>query len=314
MANLRYLFFVAEPKSGYNFPFIVVYPQNLASTCKIFVEAYNHINYSGHSSFSEQIKDAISCVESRCQKPAMDRFNSALLYSTINNPIIVPIIERCDNEHNDEFYTQMLGRNVMLSKNKKFERIDKQVIAMINKVKQMLSEKQIATTQKSAIFGISASGVFATRMTFLHPEEFDTNISVCANALIPLPMNEYNGQNLIYPLGTEDYEKITGKKFDLAEYKTVKQLFIIGREEEERYNIVREGVLNSNEVSTLWRKTYGNVTLQERFQAIKKVLGDITNIECHLVDGGHTYSSKGNLIVKAVNKSLENVNGANKTL
>lgn len=53
----------------------------------------------------------------------------------VNYPIIMPLIERCDNDYKGEFYPQRLGRNVLKSKNSKFAGLSSQVVCMVDKVK-----------------------------------------------------------------------------------------------------------------------------------------------------------------------------------
>jgi len=291
-------------EKGYNFPFILIYPADIdkKNKRKIFVESFNTAEYNKNNimPFKTQIKDAEGFASWICN--SKDNAHSEL-YSKINNPVIIPIIERCDCDYKEEFYTQMLGRNVLTTRNPKFKRLDLQVVAMIEDIKKELKADGLQPENKSGIFGISASGVFAYRMAFLQPEHFDWVLSLCSNGLMPLPKETFNNNTLIYPLGNADYKQITGKTFNAQTYSEIQQFISVGKEEDnKKYNIVRTGVLNSPEISKLWKDTYGEeTTLQERFKIIARELHNFSpNICAEIGEHGHDFKGKEKVISKAL--------------
>jgi len=293
-------------EKGYNFPFILIYPTDIdkRNKFKIFIESFNTAEYNTNNiiPFNEQIKDAEEFASWICKNEENDYHK---LYEKINNPVIIPIIERCDCDYKEEFYTQMLGRNVITTQNPKFKRLDLQVIAMIEDLKKELKEYGLQSENKSGIFGFSSSGVFAYRMAFLQPEHFDWVLSLCSNGLMPLPKETFNNKTLIYPLGNADYEQITGKPFNEQAYCEIKQFISVGKEEDnKKYNIVRAGILNSPSTSTLWKDTYGaNTTLQDRFEIIAKELNNYSpNIHAELGEHAHEFKGKEKIISKALNE------------
>lgn len=98
-------------------------------------------------------------------------------------------------------------------------------------------------------------------MLLAEPESFDFCLSMCSNAVQPLPLDKINNIELSYPLGIADYEEIFGKKYNKAEYLKAHSLFVVGKDE-------------PNE--------------EKGFD----------NMNCVVVQGGHNYGGKGNLVVK----------------
>lgn len=290
----------------YNFPFILLKPKHPSKDIKIFVEGNNSVDYIKEDkkttqTFEEQEIDAIRYAENLCPIDNGLNFNPSYLYQNLNQPIIIPIIERCDNKFQYEFYTQMLGRNVMLEKKGKFAHLSTQVVKMVEKVKKMYEKEGYKVEDKAGLVGMSASGVFAGRMAFAEPESFDTCLSVCSNAVQPLPVKSLNGVELPYPLGTADYKKIFGKEFNLDAYSQIQQLFIVGEmEDNTRYDISQNSRLHDKATQDLYRQVYGNVTIQERQHRINHLMEKMgmNQVECIVANGGHTWRNKGRVVTE----------------
>ncbi len=127
---LKFKLFDANKNNGFNFPFILVYPKHFNKDVKIYVEGNNSVIYEkdGEQSFSAQIDYALQYAEHLVEEQNGEVFNMPYLYQQLNQPVIIPIIERCDNKHKNEFYTQMLGANVVKTKKGKFANLSKQLL------------------------------------------------------------------------------------------------------------------------------------------------------------------------------------------
>lgn len=273
---LKYEICEPDTHKGYNFPFILIYPEKMQDNVKIFVEGNNSANYEkrdennqiiGYQSFDEQRKDAINYAESICKYEDGEIFNQGYMYQQLNQPLIIPIIKRCEAERVGEYYTQMLGRNVVLDKTGEFANLSRQVVAMVEEAKNICLSKNntIKIDKKSGLCGFSTSGVFASRMLFIEPESFDVCLSMCSNAVQPLPVAEINNVELPYPLGIADYAEIFGKPFDILEYKKATQMFFVGMEEDnKRYNIAKNPILHDKAIQDKFVQVYGDVTIQQR--------------------------------------------------
>ncbi len=308
---LNYELIPADPDKGYNFPYILVFPDSPSSTVKVLVEGNNSVIYEedGQDSFEQQQKYALNFAKHLCEDRDSSVFDAGYMYQQLNQPLIIPIIERCDKQHKGEYYPQMLGRNVILDKHSKFAGLPRQIVAMVDEVKNKYENKGYNVAKKGGLIGISTSGVFAGRMLFAEPENFDFCLSVCSNAVQPLPIPAINGVDLPYPLGTYDYEEIFGKPFNLEGYKNARQLFIVGKDEPNtKYNIVTNPRLHDPEIQDKYLSVYGNVTLQERQEQISNIMEilGIDNTRCVIANGGHSYTGKGNLIMNFIQQSLDN--------
>jgi len=143
-------------------------------------------------------------------------------------PLLVPIFPRPES-HSDQ-YTHALGRAALLSDVPEYNRLDLQLISMIDHCKSNLKTDGIDIEDKILMFGFSASGDFVDRFTLLHPEMVKALAYGGSDNVVPLP--EYNGVPLPYPLGTYDYSDITGRTFDAEAYKSIQRFIFKGSEDE----------------------------------------------------------------------------------
>ena len=119
-------------------------------------------------------------------------------------------------------------------------RIDTQFAAMIADAQRRLSSESYPVADQIHLNGFSAAGDFATRFAFLYPHLVRA-LSAGGGGFAPLPtesMTVSSGDTveLPYPLGTADYEHVTGRTFDRAEWNSIAQLFYLGEDDEPRYD------------------------------------------------------------------------------
>lgn len=308
---LKYEMHEADSSKGYNFPFILIFPEQIQGNVKIFVEGNNSLDYIkrnkdgnvlGYQTFEEQKREAIAFAQQICKQEDGKHFNLGYMYQKLNQPLVIPIIERCESEHTGEYYTQMLGRNVIMDKTSKFVNLSQQVVAVVEEAKKVCLAKNNAINidKKSGLCGFSTSGVFASRMLFAEPESFDVCLSMCSNAVQPLPVDELDGVKLPYPLGTADYENMFGKPFNVKEYKKARQMFFVGNEEDnQRYNIAKNPRLHDKNIQDKFIQVYGDVTIQERQRMISQIMQKLgmNNTVSLVVPGGHNFGGKRKYIL-----------------
>lgn len=143
-------------------------------------------------------------------------------------PLLVPIFPR--PESNQELYTHALDRGTLLTDITQLKRLDLQLIAMIDDSKETLAQEGINLDDKILLSGFSAAGDFTDRFTFLHPEIVKAAVIGGSDNMIPF--KELNHENLPYPIGIYDYEKITGKEFDEGAFAAVERYIYKGSEDE----------------------------------------------------------------------------------
>lgn len=161
-------------------------------------------------------------------------------------PILVPLIPRVQC-----YYTQALGSRVLhndvsflIEDQERRDEKDKlseeeiiqiqeqcrdlpnQVANMIKSAKIFLVSKGITVDDKVIAEGYSAGAKFANGFTILHPELVKACVCGGNTGLGILPLSEYKGQELKYPLGVSDLPN-----FDKDAFCNVPQLYYMGTED-----------------------------------------------------------------------------------
>lgn len=125
-------------------------------------------------------------------------------------------------------YTHALDRDTLTTERADLKRIDLQLIAMIDQARTVLAADGIQTDEKVLIQGFSASGMFANRFTFLHPDRVKAATIGSPGGWPIVPAASFRGEQLPYPAGIADLESLTGVPFDPDAYDSVPQLIYMG--------------------------------------------------------------------------------------
>ena len=181
-------------------------------------------------------------------------------------PLLVPVFPRPASQ--PLLYTHALDRDVMLQKNPVFKRLDLQLLAMVRDAKAVLAAMDIRVEQKFFMSGFSASGTFTNRFSFMHPDAIKALAIGGFNGKLMIPQNEINGIKLNYPIGTNDFKKITGDTFNIVVYRQIPQYIYLGRLDDndavqfdDAYSKAERKIINDN---------LGK-TVQERYQECQKI-------------------------------------------
>ena len=78
----------------------------------------------------------------------------------------------------------------------------------------------IVTDGRIFIWGYSASGLFATRFTSLHPNRVRA-AAFGGHGWPVAPTSTWEGQNMPYPYGVADFSTLIGSPFDLGSFRNV---------------------------------------------------------------------------------------------
>jgi pimeloyl-ACP methyl ester carboxylesterase len=125
-------------------------------------------------------------------------------------------------------YTHALDRDVLTTKRVDLARLDLQLLAMVDAARASLAVAGILTEEKFLIQGYSASGMFANRFTVLHPDRVKAVAVGSPGGWPVVPLAEFEGERLDYPIGIADLETLTGHPFNLNGFNQVPQLIIMG--------------------------------------------------------------------------------------
>lgn len=117
--------------------------------------------------------------------------------------------------------TQALDRATLSTGIVDLKRLDLQLIAMIDDAIERSSLKGITLERKVLMTGFSASGMFASRFTLLHPERVQAAAIGSPGGWPMAPTGEWNGVKLPYPVGVSDLKELVGKEFDIESLRSV---------------------------------------------------------------------------------------------
>lgn len=220
-----YNIYIIEPdgKSFY-FPYVLCVPMTIGSTNTLFVESNNEENPEDlGNSARGTINYLLKMMEGSSNK----------------SPIFFPILPT--NGIDSRPYFQQLS-NECFDGNLPVEqqRIDLQLINAIEDAKlKFLDITKKKLEDKIFMHGYSASGVFAQRFALIHPEIIGGVCIGGAIGSIPMPMEECGGIQLDYPAGTNNYEELFGKPFDIDAYKQIQFGYYVAEKEGDRLSSTR---------------------------------------------------------------------------
>ena len=144
--------------------------------------------------------------------------------------VLVPVFPRPKSY--GYMYTHALTRETLENKAGSLVRIDLQLIAMVEDLKERCKSQSINLEAKFLMNGYSASGVFVNHFAAIHPERVQAVAAGGINCMPILPAANWEGERLIYSVGIADLGEITGAAFNLAEYKKVPQFLYMGADDQ----------------------------------------------------------------------------------
>jgi pimeloyl-ACP methyl ester carboxylesterase len=215
-----------DPDAGFRLPYALYRPETVVEGAPILVEPLNDPRVETETGLREALRDAGGIVSGAddlgvpalvpglpyLPRPGNDEVSSLELPS-VNTP------GRLDRIETDDFPAEVLRR------------VDRQVVGMIRDAKARLSEDGHSVASTVHMQGFSASAQFASRFAFLYPQLVNT-LALGGNGAYPLPKATHEGTDLPYPLGTANYESITGRPFDRQRWADITQYIYVGREDQ----------------------------------------------------------------------------------
>jgi dienelactone hydrolase len=108
------------------------------------------------------------------------------------------------------------------------ERIDLQMIAMIDDALDRLGDMGYSMDSKVFMMGFSASGSFTSRFTILHPDRVKAAAAGSPGGWPAAPVASWQSVQLPYPMGIQDVFELTGHAFDQDVFKNVPLYIYVG--------------------------------------------------------------------------------------
>ena len=205
----------ANPEKGFHFPYLLKTSKKTVDANYIVVESNNTGSNNSIKGMTSKAKKSLSWVL------------GSSISKKLNYPMLMPVFPFGTMQ--SKYYFPQLDSDVLKIDKDKYRRIDLQLIAMIDDAREkLLKENNQNINEKVIMAGFSSSSLFSARFTFLHPDRVSVAIGGGIGGLLPVPTDKINGIDAIYPIGTYDFEKITGKKFDLEEFKKTPQFYYQG--------------------------------------------------------------------------------------
>lgn len=245
----------ANPKAGFNYPYFLFIP----AECKKNINNYLLVESNNTGSPN----DTFSVHENAAKLQAQSGPLGNSLSRQLHLPFLVPVFPRPQKEW--KVYTHMLDRDALLWNKEPMRRIDLQLVAMIHDAITILKEKGFQLHDQVLMSGYSSSGVFANRFSLLHAELVKAYSAGGINGLLIMPFSQYNNEKLEYPLGTDDYQEITGQPFSFEAFEKIHQFLYMGETDSNDAVSMDDGY--SNKEREIIYKTFGKTMLPDRWFA-----------------------------------------------
>jgi pimeloyl-ACP methyl ester carboxylesterase len=183
--------------------------------------------------------------------------------------VLVPVFPRPKTDW--KIYTHALDRDSLATEKKEYRRLDRQLLAMIDHARSSLEHQGAKVDKRVLIMGFSASGMFANRFTFLHPNRVKAAVIGSPGGWAIAPISEFKQKPLRYPVGVADLKTVVGRKLDLAAVRRVPMFIYLGGEDDNDSVIFGDGY--ETEDKDLIFELFGKTPV-ERWEVSKKLYSD----------------------------------------
>jgi hypothetical protein len=254
------LFIDENPVKGFNYPYFLFMPEKMAQEgeLRLIVEPNN----------SGFVDDNLQKHIDKAKRTAtIDYYLGNYVARKLQYPLLVPVFPRSKTDW--KIYTHALDRDVMAQKGNDLERIDLQLLAMIENAREKLLNQGYNIKNNFLMTGFSASGTFVNRFTLIHPDRVFAVAAGGLNGLLALPIGEMKGSRLNYPLGTYDFQEFLGKKFDSIAFKNTPQYLFMGKLDENDAIPYDDGY--NNKERDLIYKLLGKEMQPQRWKGCKEI-------------------------------------------
>jgi hypothetical protein len=249
----------AQPAMGFNYPCLLYLP----AECSPLFHATLLVEPNNTGIASDSFDVHYQAAVTQATRGALGHY----LAEQLRMPLLVPVFPRPETEW--RLYSHMLDRDVLRLKKGDLKRIDLQLLAMVNVVREKLFEMGYVTEQQIMMTGFSSAGVFANRFAALHPLWVKGYAAGGINGMPILPVTVVGSAKLNYPIGINDYKKIKGEDFDSEAFKRVKQFLYMGDEDSNDAVLFDDGY--SKKERHVIFKTLGKSMMPDRWMRSQEI-------------------------------------------
>ena len=177
------------------------------------------------------------------------------LASNLKVALLMPAFPRPNKDW--RIYTHALDRDSLITERKEYKRLDLQLIGMIDDARARLRLRGYSFDKRVLIFGFSASGMFANRFTFLHPERIKAAAIGSPGGWAIAPLTSWKSRTLRYPVGIADFKTVSGKNLNRERLKQLPIFLFLGAEDTNDSVIFRDSFESEDEklIMDLFGKT-----------------------------------------------------------
>lgn len=308
----NYLVYKPDVNKGFNFGYILYIPNDVRQDSTLIIEGANTRNAS------DTLEKGIQDVQN--QVFHFSTIGQQLAYQ-LHLPFMMPLIPRIVlKDHN--LYTHMLTSEVFNLKDELFERIDIQLVNMIEDVKQRLLKMNINIDEKVILNGFSASAKFANRFTLLHPKIVKLCLAGGVSGCLTLPLKEANNETLNFPIGMGDVLEFNDDSFNI--FKEIPQFYYMGDlDNNDPFAHYDDNILTPKYKAIITKEELRQMQLilgenmqQERWINTQKNYNKLgINAEFKTYKGyGHTPKPAQNDLIKFIEKNLKNIKDCTRKL
>jgi len=251
-----------DPSTGFNYPFYLYTPDTASGSDPkpMMVEPVNTGRPTDE--FDQHREAAEQTVENSQTRNIVDE---------LEVPLVVPIFPRPESEPiNGTHYVHQLDDTTLELTGGPLERVDLQLLNMVEAAQAHLDDNEYpVSTDGILLNGFSASGNFVDRFTVLHPEEVVSVTAGGLNGMALLPLDEFDGRELRYHVGTADIEELTGEPVNHEALDETNQFLYMGGEDDSD-TIGYGDAWTDDTLEQLALDVYGDDMITDRFPTCQR--------------------------------------------
>lgn len=273
----------ADPESGYHYPFFLRTPSDPPTDEIPLMVAPNNTGTTSDD-YDKHLESA--------REQAVHGSGEHLVRE-LEIPVLVPAFPRPreDPVHWSQNIHE-LNRETMLIDDGPLQRVDLQLVNMIQTAKETLVDDGHTVADRILLDGYSSSGNFSHRFAALHPEMVKCVTAGGVNGMPILPIDRDKGHTLNFQIGVADVEELTGEPFNLEAFTDTNFYFYMGADDDND-TLPNEDVWSSEQIDIAY-SVYGDDMQQDRFPYVEEVYGEAgVPAEFRLYEGiGHETTSE----------------------
>ncbi|MFB0554859.1 MAG: CARDB domain-containing protein, partial [Phycisphaerae bacterium] len=251
----------AQTVEGFNFPYYLFIPGGIDKDKQVYMLV--ETNNSG------MVSDDLEVHQTKALM-LVKKSHANRMARQLGVPLLVPTFPRPRPETHWWAYTHALDIDTLEIEEGKLKRIDLQLTSMIKHAQELLRINGFTINDRIFMHGFSASAKFCNRYSFLHPEMVKAAAAGGVNGLPTLPVREWNGYELPFPIGIAGIERFTGKPFDEQAFKQVAHYIYMGSSDRNDTLLSREA-WREEEADIIRKALAAEKMMPDRWELSRKI-------------------------------------------